>query len=152
MIVVAALGCGGKKRSHHDDAAVAMVAPRDAAKRPADAKPAQPARSEHAVWELVPNRHAAHRAVDGEVVVDARDIGFARFTRFGLPAPRWHLGEIVDGERAAVADRIALLELPMSHEQAQATQLTLRVHGATKQALAVKVNGRKADRKPRRRP
>ena len=86
------------------------VAPRDAAKPPADARPPQPARSEHAVFELVDNRHAAHRAVDGEVVIDASDIGFARFIRFGLPAPRWHLGQDVDGERAAIADRLASLE------------------------------------------
>ena len=144
MIAVAALGCGGKKQPHHDDAAVAVVTPRDAAKATVDAKPAQPARSEHVVWEAVSNRHTAHRAVDGEVVVDASGIGFSRFIRFGLPAPRWHLGKVVDGERAAVADRIASLELPLSHAQTKSTQLTLRIHGATKQAITVKVNGRKA--------
>jgi arylsulfatase A-like enzyme len=144
LIFVAALGCGGKKQPHHDDAAVAVVTPHDAAKAPADAKPPQPARSEHVVWELVPNRHTAHRAIDGEVVVDASGIGFSRFIRFGLPAPRWHLGKVVDGERAAVADRIASLELPLSHAQTKSTQLTLRIHGATKQAITIKLNGRKA--------
>ena len=145
LIVVAALGCGGKKKAHHDDAAIATVVPRDAAKVAiADAAPAKPARSEHVVWELVPNRHLAHRAVDGELVVDAGDIGFSRFIRFGLPAPRWHLGKVVDGERAAVADRIASLEVPLSHAQTRSTQLTLRIHGATKQAITVKLNGRKA--------
>ncbi|HEY6035722.1 MAG TPA: hypothetical protein VIV58_15715, partial [Kofleriaceae bacterium] len=101
LIVVAAFGCGGKKKAPHDDAAVATTtsgsgAPRDAAKVAiADAAPAKPARTEHVVWELVPNRHLAHRAVDGELVVDAGDIGFSRFIRFGLPAPRWHLGKVV---------------------------------------------------------
>ncbi|MEP6865532.1 MAG: sulfatase [Deltaproteobacteria bacterium] len=144
LIVVAALGCGSKKQAHHGDAAVAVVTPHDAAMPPADAKPAQPARSEHVVWEGLPNRHTVHRAVDGEVVVDASGIGFSRFIRFGVPAPRWHLGKIVDGERAAVADRIASLELPLSHAQTKSTQLTLRIHGTTKQSILVKLNGRKA--------
>jgi len=96
------------------------------------------------VFELVPNRHTAHRAVDGEVVIDASGMGFSRFIRFGLPAPRWHLGKDVDGERAAIADRLASLDVPLSHAQSKATQLTLRIHGAAKQAITVKLNGRKA--------
>ncbi|HET9991402.1 MAG TPA: sulfatase-like hydrolase/transferase, partial [Kofleriaceae bacterium] len=147
LVAVAAMSCGGKKQPHHDDAAVAVIAPRDAAKPPVDARPPQPARSEHAVWEAVPNRHTAHRAVDGEVVIDASGIGFARFIRFGLPAPRWHLGKIVDGEHAAIADRVASLEVPLSHAQSKSTQLTLRIHGATKQAITVKLNGRNASAK-----
>ena len=145
LIFVAAVGCGGKKQPHHDDAAVAVVTPHDAAKPPADAKPPQPARSEHVVWELVPNRHTAHRAVDGEVVVDASGIGFARFIRFGLPAPRWHLGKVVDGERAAIADRIASLELPLV---ARADQVDAADRcGSTarrSRRSRVKLNGRKA--------
>jgi len=144
LAAIAAFGCGGKKQPHHDDAAVAVVTPRDAAKPPADAAPPKPARSEHVAWELVPNRHTAHRAVDGEIVVDASGIGFSRFIRFGMPAPRWHLGQVVDGERAAIADRIASLELPLTHAQTKSTQLTLRIHGGAKQAITVKINGRKA--------
>ena len=142
LAAVALLGCGGKKKRAQDDAAVAAVTPHNAAK-PDAAPPAKPARAEHAVFELVPNRHTAHRAVDGEVVVDASGVSFARYIRFGLPAPRWRLGKVVDGERAAIADRLASLDVPLSHAQTRSTQLTLRIHGSTKQAITVKLNGRK---------
>src|SRR5262249_13089777 len=147
IVAVLVLAACGSKKHAHDDAA---PKPADAAKvasKPADAAAAdaaQPARAEHAAFKLVDNRHTAHRAVDGEVVLDASDIGFARYTRFGMPAPRWHLGKTVDGTRAAQADRLASLDVPLSHEQAASTQITLRVHGEAKQSLAVKVNGRKA--------
>lgn len=134
-------GCGGKKRAREDAAAPPRdaAAARDASR---DAAIAQPARVEHAVFDFVDNRHAAHRAIAGEPVIDARDIGFARFIRFGLPAPRWQLGQEVDGERAAIADRIAPIELPLLPEQAGATMVIARVHGDAKQKLALRVNGR----------
>jgi arylsulfatase A-like enzyme len=105
---------------------------------------AGPARTEHTVFRLVDNRHAAHRYTDGDLVIDAADIGFARYTRFGVPVVRWQLGQDVDGERAAIADRLAVLEVPLSVEQAQGiTFVTARVRGADKQRLTLKVNGRK---------
>jgi hypothetical protein len=145
LAITAVVACRGKPAGH-DDAKPAprtldAVAPVEV---PADAAP--PARVEHAVWKPVPNRHGAHRAIDGELVIDARDIGFARYLHFGLPAPRWHLGQTVDGERAAIADRLASIELPLGTDQVGATQLTARIHGAAKQAVAVKLNGRKAGR------
>ncbi len=153
VVAAAALGaCGGKKQPAHDDAG---VAPRDAiavvtrADAAIDARPA-PARVEHAVWSLVDNRHAAHRFVDGELVLDAADVGFARYTKFGVPAPRWHYGQTVGGERAAIADRLATLEVPLTVEQARTTvQLTVRVFGGDQQSLALKVNGRPANKGPR---
>ncbi len=106
---------------------------------------APPPRVEHAVWDFVDNRHAAHRAVAGELVVDAGDIGFARYTRFGLPLPRWQLGQTVDGVRAAVADRFASLEVPLPvAAHTQAMQITLRVHAVVKQSLLIRIDGRKA--------
>ena len=155
----------GKKRRRVDQTAegpvVAAVVPADAAPRPVEArisrpaaKPSEPppvaspaaapARSEHAVFQLVDNRHAAHRYVGGDLVLDAADIGFARYTRFSMPAPRWQLGQDVDGERAAIADRLASLEVPLSAEQAKAiTFVTARVHGSDRQHVALKVNGRR---------
>lgn len=103
------------------------------------------ARSEHVAFDLVDNRHAAHRAIAGELVVDAGDIGFARYTRFGLPVPHWHLGQTIDKERVAIADRFASLEVPLpvaAREHAQ--QITMRVHTDAKQSLIVRANGRKA--------
>ncbi|HZJ64127.1 MAG TPA: sulfatase-like hydrolase/transferase [Kofleriaceae bacterium] len=107
-------------------------------------RPAAPVRTEHAVFQLVDNRHAAHRYSDGQLVLDAADVGFARYTRFGMPAPRWALGQDIDGVRAAVADRLASLEVPLSAEQARGvTFVAARVHGSDGQRLTLKVNGRK---------
>ena len=149
LLLVAA--CGGKKEARREDAQVAGPAsdggavastPIDAA---APAPDAAVARVEHAVWKLVDNRHAAHRDVDGEVVLDGSDIGFTRYTRFSIPLPRWHVGVTVDGARAAVADRLASLEVPLTADQAAAAQLvTLYVHGNAKQTVTLKINGRKA--------
>lgn len=111
----------------------------------ATAEPARaPVRTEHTAYAFVANRHAAHRASDDELVLDAADIGFARYTRFGLPQPRWQLGQDVDGERAAIADRLAALEVPLTTDQAnRITFVTARVHGAAQQHLTLKVNGRR---------
>ena len=129
-------------------AAVVPAAATDAARAAAARAPTSPpgagGRSEHAVFPLVDNRHAAHRYTGGELVLDAADVGFARYTRFGMPAPRWRLGQDVDGVRAAVADRLASLEIPLSAEQAAAvTFVTARVHGSDRQRLTLKVNGRR---------
>ena len=133
MLALVAAACGSKRHAHDDAApkpAVDAAVHRDA-RRSMDAAP--PARVEHAVWKLVDNRHAAHRVVDREIVIDAGDIGFARYIRFGVPVPHWHLGKTIDGERAAVADRLASIELPLAHDQIAATQLTIHVHGEAKQ-------------------
>jgi choline-sulfatase len=147
-ILVLLVGCSGKKRTSGDagaaptDAAVAVVA--DAA-APVDAAVAKPARPEHTVWKLVDNRHTAHRAIDGgDLVLDATNVGFARYTRYGIPVARWHMGATVGGERAALADRLAAIEVPIIPEQPQPTQITARVNAVdAKQSLVVRVNGNK---------
>jgi arylsulfatase A-like enzyme len=117
----------------------AAVAPKTA---PAAVRPAA-ARTEHAIWKLVDNRHAAHRYVDDELVIDASGIGLARYARFGVPAVRWHYGHTVGGERASIADRLAPLELPLGGDQARAaTHLTLRVHAKAGQAIGLRVGGK----------
>lgn len=142
--------CGSKKRAH-DDAAPAPTqsdaAVADLPEATLDAAPAErPGRTEHAVWKLVDNRHTAHRSVDGgDLVLDARNAGLARYARFGVPVARWHFGATVDGERVALADKVAALEVPIIPEQPVPTQITARVHAADdKQALMVTVNGKKA--------
>jgi arylsulfatase A-like enzyme len=124
----------GEPRTSADAAEVDAAAP---------AAPPAPARTEHAIWKLVDNRHAAHRFVDDELVIDASGVALARYARFGVPAPRWHYGHTVGGERAAIADRLAPLEIPLGGDQARdATHLTLRVHGKAGQAIGLRINGK----------
>lgn len=142
MLVAAALVVGCKaKPSVPRDAAVSPdptpVVPVDAAAL--DASKAA-ARVEHAVWNLVDNRHMAHRYVDDELVIDARGISFARYQRFA-GTPQWQLGAQAGGERAAVAARIASLAVPVLPDLPVPTQITARVHAADKQSLEVRLNG-----------
>jgi arylsulfatase A-like enzyme len=147
-LVVSASACGKKQQQDEPSARPvdAAAAPVDAAAASVDAAVAAvaPGRSEHAVFQLVDNRHAAHRYTGGDLVLDAADVGFARYTRFSMPAPRWQLGQDVEGERAAVAQRRAVLEVPLSAEQAKRiTFVTARVHGSDDQRITLKVNGRR---------
>jgi arylsulfatase A-like enzyme len=103
---------------------------------------------ERVVWRAVDNRAMAHRAVGEDVAIDAGDHGFGRFTRYGVPAVRWQLAQLVDGEAAAIAAPLAAFELPLTTEQARATILTLRLHAVEPTAISIKVNGRKPRRKP----
>jgi arylsulfatase A-like enzyme len=104
------------------------------------------ARPEHALWHLGPNRHLAHRLVDGDLVVDAGAPGFARHTGFGLPEVRWQLGAVVDGEPAARPARGATVELPLTAAQAAAAAtLLVRVHAAKPGRLTVQIDGRTPD-------
>ncbi len=99
------------------------------------------------MFELVANRHAAHRRVAGDLVLDAGDIGFARYTRFSLPKPLWKLGQTVDGARAAVAERYATLEVPLTIDQvASVRRLVAFVHAEAGQMLALKANGKPASK------
>ncbi|HSD86049.1 MAG TPA: sulfatase [Kofleriaceae bacterium] len=140
--------CKGKPAARRDagktvDAVVAQAV-RDAA---ADAPP-KAARPEHAVWNLVDNRHTAHRSVDGELLLDARTASLARYAHFGIPAPRWHFGAQIGTERAALAEKIATLDVPIIPEQTTPTQITARVNAeGSKSALAVSVNGRAASKR-----
>lgn len=106
-------------------------------------------RIEHAVFSFVDNRHAAHRGVDNDFVIDGGDIGIARYTRFNMPAARWHLGKTVAGEKAATADQLASLEIPLTDQQAKAVQLTMHVHAQGKLNTTLKINGRVAGRSAR---
>jgi arylsulfatase A-like enzyme len=150
-LVVLASGCGKKKNrsdSGSEQSSVTVIPRAEASVvRPVRVEVAPvvaPVRSEHAVFQLVDNRHAAHRYIGGELVLDAADVGFARYTRFSMPAPRWQLGQDVDGERAAIADPRAPLEIPLSAEQAKGiTFVTARVHGSDRQRLTLKVNGKR---------
>jgi arylsulfatase A-like enzyme len=125
------LACGGGKRAAPPpDAGLAAAVPVDAAPAPTavDAAPAAPPRDERAVFALGDNLLTAHRVVDGDLAIDAGSIGFARYTRFDLPAPRWKLRRVVLGQRVAVAARGGSIEVPLTEAQAAAaTGLTVRL-------------------------
>src|SRR5262245_44495019 len=123
-ILLLLAACGSKKHAAEGhDAAVAKPTEHVVAKvgdAGVDAPPAKPARTEHTVWKLVDNRHTAHRSVDGgDLVIDATNAGFARYTRFGVPAMRWSLGASIGTERAALADKVAAIDVPIIPEQPQ---------------------------------
>ena len=151
---LAVCACGNRKEAAPADATVrardaVTPAPADAVAQVFDAAPA-PGRVEHPVFDLVDNRHGAHRMVAGDLVLDASGVAFARYLRFGVPVRRWKLGQTVDGQRVAIPDKIALLELPLTVEQARtSTQLALRVYASTDMTIELKVNGRKASKDPR---
>ena len=149
LVVLAA--CGAKKPV--EDAPVAHAPPPGDGTAPVgvagDAGSTQPdagapTRTEHAVFSLVDNRHAAHRYANGELVIDASDIGFVRYGRFAMPAPRWAVGKTVGGVRGTIVDRNATLEAPLDAKLAKTvTRLIVRVHGKAKQVLALRINGKR---------
>jgi arylsulfatase A-like enzyme len=110
-----------------------------------DAGDDKPTRVEHSAFAFVDNRHAAHRFAGAAPLLDGGDVGFARYVRFGLPKTRWHVGHERGGERVAVAERLASIEVPLSGELAKwIGQLAMRVHAPKDVAVQLKVNGRKA--------
>jgi arylsulfatase A-like enzyme len=142
-ILLAACGSKAADQRVVEAGSGSAPAPADAAADAVDAAKATPVRPEHAAFALVDNRHAAHRYYAGDIVIDAADVGFAKYTRFGVPAPRWQIGTQVGGVRAATADREAALEIPMDAEMArQVDRVELRVHAKAKQLLAMRINGR----------
>lgn len=102
-------------------------------------------REEHAVWELGPNRHLAHRIVDGDLVVDAGSPGFARFTKFGMPR-NWIPMQWTDDQPTARIDRSGSIDVPLTDAQATAAKaIAFRVHAAKAGKLTVKINNKKLD-------
>ncbi len=136
------VSCGGKSDGPEVSSGPAVTPDAVVAARP-DAAAVKPAeRPEHAVFSLVDNRHAAHRYFAGDIVIDGGDAGFARYTRFSMPAPRWRIGP-VSGARAAQPDRQAILEVPMDGEMVkQVDRVELRISAKAKQRLAMRINGR----------
>lgn len=155
FLAVAAGGVACKdkpSRGPGDDGAVAAVEVRDAATAGADADAAVlahvPTRPERPVFSLGDNLLLAHRAVDGDAVIDAGSVGFARFIRFDKPVARWRLAGDVHGHRVARAGRGGSLELPLTEAQAGAARgLALELVAAADarpSRRVVKVGGRGA--------
>lgn len=156
-MVAAGLGCrDGKpapgaredaRAAARDDARVVPDAGAVAAAP--DAGAPEPARVEHRVWSAIDNRAMAHRTVGGDVVLDAGDAGFGRFTRYGIPAERWRLAQAVGGAAAAIAEPLAALAVTLDREQARAARAAmLRVYASEPAEIWITINGRKPRRKP----
>ena len=142
LVALVVIGCGGKAEEPVASSG-GSAAVEDAGTRPdAVVAPKPPERPEHPVFSFVDNRHAAHRYHAGDIVIDGGDVGFARYTRFNVPQPRWRIAS-VSGVRAAQPDRLAVIEVPMDGEMVKAVdRIELRVFAKAKQRLALRINGR----------
>jgi arylsulfatase A-like enzyme len=101
----------------------------------------------HPVFSLVDNRLLAHVDRRGGLVVPAGSAAFAKYLRFARPNQPWKLTQTVDGRRAAVLDKKARLELPLTAAQASSgTALHLVVRAPGKRKLALKLNGKALER------
>ena len=149
LVLLALFACKGKPKSAEQDAQtvteVAIAA--DAAVAGTDAAMAA-RRPERDVYSLADNLVMAHRAVGGDLIVDAGSIGFARYTRFDMPVARWKLAADQHGHRVAVAARGASFELPLTAAQAAVARgLALELVAAADaepSKRTIKVGGRRA--------
>jgi choline-sulfatase len=144
-ILLAIFGCSGPDGDDADaTAAPAAVTSTPPVPSPGAAAVHAPPRAEHSLFSLVDNRHAAHRYVDGDLVLDAADVGFARYTRFSIPVPRWKLGQIVEQVRCATASGWAPIEVPLDGALATGIdRVIVRVFGRAKQTIALRINGKR---------
>ncbi len=133
------------KRGRGADAALAATG--DAAGE-VEPEPEVARRSERQVFSLGDNLLTAHRAVDGDLVVDASSVGFARYIRFDMPVRRWRLGATVHGQRVALAPKGGPIELPLTEAQAAAARgVAFELVGAPDtepSRRTIKIGGRKA--------
>lgn len=138
------VGCGscGTQSSGSEPADAALVTFDATNARPLDAtapdaeRPAAPP-TDRSVFSLVDNRHAAHRYVRGEFVIDGSTINVARYAR-----SRWRIGWLVDGARASVADGAGVLEVPLDARLARSVRrLVVRVHSPSRQRFTIDING-----------
>lgn len=132
--------CGSKKRAPAADATPADDAGPIVASDAGVAADAAVAavRPERAVFSLGDNLLTAHRLIDGDLVIDAGSIGFARYTRFDLPVARWRYRQTAQGQRVAIAERGGAIEVPLTEAQATATT-GLRLRLVTERAHRVTV-------------
>jgi len=152
-LAASGLGCGGKKQppAATDAAVIAEPSPPvdggSAPTAPDAGAAAAVVRPERAVFSLGDNLLTAHRQVDGELVIDAGSVGFARYTRFDLPSARWRLRRDAQGQRVAVAERGGSIEVPLTAPQAAAaTGLALRIVAERPRKLTVRVGLRTVGR------
>ncbi len=147
-LALAAAGCGDRRKPEVGDAGMAVD---DGGARAAldagtgDAGVVSPPRAEHAGFSLGDNLLTAHRQLDGELVIDAGSVAFARYTHLDRRQPRWQRSRVVAGHRVAVAARGGAIEVPLTAAQAAAaTGLAVRVVAERAGELRVRVGAGRA--------
>jgi arylsulfatase A-like enzyme len=104
----------------------------------------RPARADHPVFDLVANRPLAHVMRQGGLAIAAGSPAMARYVHFSRPTPSWRLGAIEDGRKVALATTQAVLEVPLTQEQAQKGGLVLFGKGVARQTVRASVGGKAA--------
>jgi arylsulfatase A-like enzyme len=103
---------------------------------------AAPASAAHPVFDLVANRTLAHVERGGGLAIAAGAPGFARYIHFGRPLTTWRLHAVEDGHKVALALAQAVLEVPLTAEEARTPTLTLRLKAPVRSTVRVTVAGR----------
>ncbi|MBI4508576.1 MAG: sulfatase [Deltaproteobacteria bacterium] len=143
VLGLSGLACGNE--AHKEGVARAeQASERVADTKSAPPKPnASPRGPERALFSLYDNRLLAHAQRGGGVVAVAGTPGFAKYLRFAKPKISWKLHENLDGHKVAVADMYAMLEVPLSDEQAKQAQAAyVRLSSPVARRLTVNVNGK----------
>ncbi len=100
------------------------------------------ARADYPVFDLVANRPLAHVQRQGGLAIAAGAPGMARYVHFSRPTPTWRLNATEDGHKVALATTQAVLEVPLTTEQARRGGLVIVGKGAAQQTVRVSVGGK----------
>ncbi|HZS35737.1 MAG TPA: sulfatase [Polyangia bacterium] len=103
---------------------------------------AAPAGAQHAVFDFAANRTLAHGQRAGGLVIAAGLPGFAKYVHFSRPVPSWRLRVVEDGKKVALAQTQAVLEVPLTADQARRATLTLRLKSSVKQTVRATIGGK----------
>ena len=112
--------------------------------------PLPAARVERTVFRLGDNRLLAHQSHGDAIFISAGSPGFAKYARFAMPRLTWKLGRTVDGQRVAMAEKSASIEVPLTAEQIDGAVLTMRIHSSKDRQMSIALNGRDRSRQRRR--
>jgi choline-sulfatase len=100
------------------------------------------ASADHPVFDLIANRTLAHVELRGGLAIAAGAPGFARYIHFSRPLQTWKLRASEDGKKVALASTQAVLEVPLTANQAAASRLYLSLKSPTKQTVRATARGK----------
>ncbi len=137
--------CGGPAPNESDSKPQPKAGQENAphTKRPsltADGSATAPRR---AVFSLQDNRLLAHHQRQGSLVIPAGSAGFAKYAGFWPSKQSWELRQARDGVPVALARRRAKVRIPLTDEQAKATDaIAIRIHALAASQLSLEINGK----------